>query len=97
MVRVGGGWDTLEHYLDKHDPCRCSSTGQCWGGAGGRWAGDSLVWLRPSHAAYPLSLQLIAHPSRGSVPFLRRGCRPLPVPALLAQFPGVSAGVPDLR
>ncbi|XP_078083524.1 GAS2-like protein 1 [Mustelus asterias] len=25
MVRVGGGWDTLEHYLNKHDPCRCSS------------------------------------------------------------------------
>ncbi|XP_072521220.1 LOW QUALITY PROTEIN: uncharacterized protein gas2l1 [Salminus brasiliensis] len=25
MVRVGGGWDTLEHYLDKHDPCRCSA------------------------------------------------------------------------
>ncbi|XP_015909292.1 GAS2-like protein pickled eggs [Parasteatoda tepidariorum] len=25
MVRVGGGWDTLEHYLDKHDPCRCKS------------------------------------------------------------------------
>lgn len=23
MVRVGGGWDTLAHYLDKHDPCRC--------------------------------------------------------------------------
>ncbi|KAF6033968.1 hypothetical protein EB796_007721 [Bugula neritina] len=23
MIRVGGGWDTLEHYLDKHDPCRC--------------------------------------------------------------------------
>lgn len=23
MVRVGGGWDTLEHFLDKHDPCRC--------------------------------------------------------------------------
>ena len=23
MVRVGGGWDTLQHYLDKHDPCRC--------------------------------------------------------------------------
>ena len=20
MVRVGGGWDTLEHYLIKHDP-----------------------------------------------------------------------------
>ncbi|RNA01978.1 GAS2 2 [Brachionus plicatilis] len=24
MVRVGGGWDTLENYLNKHDPCRCS-------------------------------------------------------------------------
>lgn len=23
MVRVGGGWDTLEHFLEKHDPCRC--------------------------------------------------------------------------
>uniref|UniRef100_A0A8B9TQP4 GA2L2 protein n=1 Tax=Anas platyrhynchos TaxID=8839 RepID=A0A8B9TQP4_ANAPL len=26
MVRVGGGWDTLQHYLDKHDPCRCTSS-----------------------------------------------------------------------
>jgi hypothetical protein len=25
MVRVGGGWDTLENYLNKHDPCRCPS------------------------------------------------------------------------
>lgn len=25
MVRVGGGWDTLENYLNKHDPCRCIS------------------------------------------------------------------------
>lgn len=24
MVRVGGGWDTLENFLNKHDPCRCS-------------------------------------------------------------------------
>ncbi|MBN3309044.1 GA2L2 protein, partial [Amia calva] len=28
MVRVGGGWDTLEHYLDKHDPCRCPALGE---------------------------------------------------------------------
>ena len=28
MVRVGGGWDTLQHYLDKHDPCRCQK-GKC--------------------------------------------------------------------
>ncbi|XP_071179887.1 serine-rich adhesin for platelets-like isoform X1 [Mytilus edulis] len=27
MIRVGGGWDTLEHYLDKHDPCRCNFGG----------------------------------------------------------------------
>lgn len=24
MVRVGGGWDTLERYFDKHDPCKIS-------------------------------------------------------------------------
>uniref|UniRef100_A0A8C4P656 Growth arrest specific 2 like 1 n=2 Tax=Dromaius novaehollandiae TaxID=8790 RepID=A0A8C4P656_DRONO len=34
MVRVGGGWDTLEHYLDKHDPCRCASLSE-WGREGG--------------------------------------------------------------
>jgi len=28
MIRVGGGWDTLEHYLDKHDPCRCGFSGK---------------------------------------------------------------------
>lgn len=22
MVRVGGGWDTLEHFLARHDPCQ---------------------------------------------------------------------------
>lgn len=22
MVRVGGGWDTLKHFLLEHDPCR---------------------------------------------------------------------------
>lgn len=22
MVRVGGGWDTLEHFLSRHDPCK---------------------------------------------------------------------------
>ena len=22
MVRVGGGWVTLEHFLLEHDPCR---------------------------------------------------------------------------
>nr|XP_012641430.1 GAS2-like protein 2 [Microcebus murinus] len=32
MVRVGGGWDTLGHYLDKHDPCRCTSLSHKPGG-----------------------------------------------------------------
>ncbi|CAL1531954.1 unnamed protein product [Lymnaea stagnalis] len=27
MVRVGGGWDTLENYLNKHDPCQCNYRG----------------------------------------------------------------------
>ena len=22
MVRIGGGWDTLGNYLERHDPCR---------------------------------------------------------------------------
>ena len=26
MVRVGGGWDTLNHFLLKHDPCRIACT-----------------------------------------------------------------------
>ncbi|XP_014213861.1 growth arrest-specific protein 2 isoform X2 [Copidosoma floridanum] len=27
MVRVGGGWDTLEHFLTRHDPCqKCKGT-----------------------------------------------------------------------
>ena len=25
MVRVGGGWDTLDHLLLKYDPCRMSN------------------------------------------------------------------------
>ena len=28
MVRVGGGWDTLKNYLNKHDPCRSHLKGR---------------------------------------------------------------------
>ncbi|CAH1232909.1 GAS2 [Branchiostoma lanceolatum] len=28
MVRVGGGWDTLQHYLMKHDPCKMIIVGR---------------------------------------------------------------------
>lgn len=30
MVRVGGGWDTLDHFLLKHDPCRIHSIHTWW-------------------------------------------------------------------
>ncbi|KAJ6659038.1 hypothetical protein lerEdw1_019340, partial [Lerista edwardsae] len=43
MVRVGGGWDTLEHYLDKHDPCRCNSFSEAVGGLGSRETGYSSI------------------------------------------------------
>ncbi|RDD40006.1 GAS2-like protein 1 [Trichoplax sp. H2] len=28
MVRVGGGWDTLRNYVDKHDPCLYTAIGE---------------------------------------------------------------------
>ena len=28
MVRVGGGWDAFEHYVEKHDPCRVEIGGE---------------------------------------------------------------------
>ena len=31
MVRVGGGWDTLDHFLLKHDPCRMHTIAGGWG------------------------------------------------------------------
>ncbi|XP_065663391.1 uncharacterized protein LOC101236105 isoform X2 [Hydra vulgaris] len=27
MVRIGGGWDTFDHYIVKHDPCRTTIAG----------------------------------------------------------------------
>lgn len=27
MVRIGGGWDTFDHYITKHDPCRTKISG----------------------------------------------------------------------
>ncbi|KFM60268.1 GAS2-like protein 1, partial [Stegodyphus mimosarum] len=45
MVRVGGGWDTLEHYLDKHDPCRCRS--------GHRLATSAKLTMLPGKSSIP--------------------------------------------
>lgn len=44
MVRVGGGWDTLEHYLDKHDPCRCKQGHRVT-------VGSKVVIQRPNSAS----------------------------------------------
>ncbi|XP_028400676.1 GAS2-like protein 1 [Dendronephthya gigantea] len=34
MVRVGGGWDTLENYIQKHDPCRAGGRSSITTGGG---------------------------------------------------------------
>lgn len=68
MVRVGGGWDTLEHYLDKHDPCRCSSSGQCpWQGWGDGGAGQQRACLCGSTLQMPPVLSPCS-PSPAPVP-----------------------------
>ncbi|NXD82869.1 GA2L2 protein, partial [Halcyon senegalensis] len=53
MVRVGGGWDTLDHYLDKHDPCRCTSLShkQAWQARSPRQQAQHEVWLYPASKA----------------------------------------------
>ncbi|NXQ79761.1 GA2L2 protein, partial [Nyctibius grandis] len=53
MVRVGGGWDTLEHYLDKHDPCRCTSLShkQAWKARSPQQQVQHEVWLCPASKA----------------------------------------------
>lgn len=74
MVRVGGGWDTLEHYLDKHDPCRCSSTGKClvgeyWPPAGRGWSlrpYPSLAVSIPTAHRLPPQRAGTFSPQRGS-------------------------------
>ncbi|XP_071621054.1 GAS2-like protein 2 [Heliangelus exortis] len=50
MVRVGGGWDTLGHYLDKHDPCRCTSLShkQVWKSRSPQHQVQHEVWLSPA-------------------------------------------------
>lgn len=44
MVRVGGGWDTLEHYLDKHDPCRCAAFGEVTNSFSSAPYKDTSLW-----------------------------------------------------
>ncbi|KAG9487125.1 hypothetical protein GDO78_007152 [Eleutherodactylus coqui] len=60
MVRVGGGWDTLEHYLDKHDPCRCQF-------AAHRAPASRPITFSPQRGANPTPVRA-SSPSRGRYP-----------------------------
>uniref|UniRef100_K7GCR1 Growth arrest specific 2 like 1 n=1 Tax=Pelodiscus sinensis TaxID=13735 RepID=K7GCR1_PELSI len=67
MVRVGGGWDTLEHYLDKHDPCRCASLSH-------RLTQARALGFSPQKAASPGSFS--SSPRAGGNPAPGRPTRP---------------------
>uniref|UniRef100_K7GCT0 Growth arrest specific 2 like 1 n=1 Tax=Pelodiscus sinensis TaxID=13735 RepID=K7GCT0_PELSI len=71
MVRVGGGWDTLEHYLDKHDPCRCASLSH-------RLTQARALGFSPQKAASPGSFS--SSPRAGGNPAPGRPTRPQKTP-----------------
>ncbi|CAG0922554.1 unnamed protein product [Notodromas monacha] len=64
MVRVGGGWDTLEHYLDKHDPCRCR--------LGHRGTMSSKVFMKQSLKDGSLNPSLVSYERSESPGFVRK-------------------------
>lgn len=61
MVRVGGGWDTLEHYLDKHDPCRCRS--------GHRTSTSAKLTISPNKSGSPTMQVTYNRPLAPSYPY----------------------------
>lgn len=64
MVRVGGGWDTLNHFLAKHDECRKANPRKChhycvwsgwgWGGCCSRAYNDPLRNIHNRLRAEPI-------------------------------------------
>lgn len=76
MVRVGGGWDTLSHYLDKHDPCRCRSQHRSTQSArlvnrpGAPDLHGSHVYYERSPVPYTSTLNLNATNNQTNGPFL---------------------------
>nr|XP_031362352.1 GAS2-like protein 2 [Lonchura striata domestica] len=79
MVRVGGGWDTLEHYLDKHDPCRCTSLShkQAWKARSPQQPVQHEVRLCPAPRAAARSPQpaLLVSRSQSPLPPVTWGAR----------------------
>ncbi|XP_066058320.1 GAS2-like protein 2 [Chamaea fasciata] len=84
MVRVGGGWDTLEHYLDKHDPCRCTSLShkQAWKARSPQRQVQHEVRLCPAPRAAARSPQpaLLVSRSQSPLPPVPWGGRVTPGP-----------------
>ncbi|KAM4795894.1 GAS2-like protein 2 [Rhinophrynus dorsalis] len=75
MVRVGGGWDTLEHYLDKHDPCRCTSLSH----KPGLKLGSSQKHVTPMHEVKTLLTPRSDNPSKSEATLIVcRSQTPLP-------------------
>ncbi|XP_064533911.1 GAS2-like protein 2 [Pseudopipra pipra] len=100
MVRVGGGWDTLEHYLDKHDPCRCTSLShkQAWKTRSPQQQVQHEVWLCPaSKAAAPRGPQptLLVSRSQSPLPPVTWGSRVPPRPQSPATPSPQNSGHPQ--
>ncbi|XP_030818730.1 GAS2-like protein 2 [Camarhynchus parvulus] len=92
MVRVGGGWDTLEHYLDKHDPCRCTSLShkQAWKGRSPQQQVQHEVRLCPAARSPQPALLLVSRSQSPlpPVPWGRQpGASPQPEPARPRRVP----------
>ncbi|XP_039576820.1 GAS2-like protein 2 [Passer montanus] len=91
MVRVGGGWDTLEHYLDKHDPCRCTSLShkQAWKARSPQQQVQHEVRLYPGARPQPA---LLVSRSQSPLPPVSWGARCPATPSTegSARQPGAS-------
>lgn len=85
MVRVGGGWDTLEHYLDKHDPCRCSSTSKCLMSVGRQQKGWFLRYCPSLAVSIPIAHRL---PQQRAGTFSPQRGSPTPSPRPGSPVPG---------
>ncbi|KAG8187910.1 hypothetical protein JTE90_002925 [Oedothorax gibbosus] len=83
MVRVGGGWDTLEHYLDKHDPCRCRSGHRLATSAKLTMMQQGKSSIPSMHVMYNRPAQAPASPS--SSPQTTRRSYPSPTPSRRAH------------
>lgn len=49
MVRIGGGWDILDHFLLKHDPCRLHVLASI------------CMFIRYIHVAYMIGRSVLWH------------------------------------